>query len=199
MPNTTNHIIRRPDTPELRSRPMMIFSFSRSGDRRGQRLQRRWTSLPKPMTWLLRQPPLSISFSSGLPVYHHPRSVFCPQSIKKTPTTQLKSPLLRALRASSCQPALESPEAAAAAALVPRILLFPLPAAPSFSLVLLSGAAMAVGVASAVVAVPRTPPPPPTASSASLDPTVAAEVQISAVSPPVSPAAAARISPCPNP
>ena len=50
----TNHIIRRPYTPELRSRPMMVFSFSRSRDRRGQRLQRRWTSSPKPTT---RAPP----------------------------------------------------------------------------------------------------------------------------------------------
>ena len=64
LPNTTlstrdkktkhNHIIRRPDTPELHSRPMTICSFSRSRDRRGRRLQRHWTSLLKPMT---RAPP----------------------------------------------------------------------------------------------------------------------------------------------
>ena len=46
----TYHIIRGPDTPEVRSRPMMIFSFSRSRDRREQRLRRRWTSSPKTTT-----------------------------------------------------------------------------------------------------------------------------------------------------
>ena len=46
----THYIIRRPETPELRSRPVMIFSFPRRRGRRGQRLRRRWASFPKTTT-----------------------------------------------------------------------------------------------------------------------------------------------------
>ena len=139
---------------------MTIFSLSRSRDRKGQCLRRRRTSLPKTMT---RPPPphplvdlallLQITRlpSSRSPVYHHPRPVFCPQSGRKITTSQLKSPLLRALRASSGQLALRFPEAAAATAML-RILLFPLRAVLSFFLVLWRGAATAV--APTVAAVP---------------------------------------------
>ena len=166
---------------------MMISSFSRSRDRRGQRLRRRWTSWPKPVT---RAPPPTPLVDLALPLRitrlpPSPSSVLSAKQ-NEVPTPQLKSPLLRALRASSRQPALKFPEAAAvaAAAAVPRILLSPLPAALSVSLVLLRGAVTGVGV-TLPVAVPRIPPPPSAASSPSLGPTVAAAVQMSAVSPAV--------------
>ena len=49
-----------PDTPELRSRQIMIFTFSRSRDPKGPRLRRRWTSSPKPTTRVLTPAPLMI-------------------------------------------------------------------------------------------------------------------------------------------
>ena len=142
----------------------MIFSFSRSHDRRGQSLWRPWTSFPKPTTRAL--PPAPLIFLPLLlliTVHHHPCPAFCPQrsdSRKMTPTSQLKYYLLWTLRATSRQSAVQFPDAAAAtAAVVPRIPLFSLPAALPFPLALLRGVATAVEIASAV-AEPRIPKNP---------------------------------------
>ena len=187
----------------------MIFSFSRSRDRSGQRLRRRWSWLPKPTTGALPPAPFLL-----LTLLHRiTRSSPSPSSVssarqKRNPNFVVKISLPDLRGSRRREPALGFPPAAAATTAV--VFAFPGPhssgalplllAAPPSPLPLRGAASAAAAEVAVAVALLAAAPPPPsllllrgTAAPAAVE--VAAMMTLPGTPPPAPPPRAPPVAP----